>query len=151
MKSEVSKLAKKLESDQEKSKVSWLSDFSQESLRKSSEMEIKPKLTIEALGIENAKEVVILTEPYLVEIPKEKAIGSSNKIWMMDLEYNSVAHQFICQSGSFRFQLGVLLEKLGFLEPSELIGLPIKIWKTTSYINTPSFKGNAEVYQILII
>ena len=134
----------------EKSKISWLSDFTQESLEKSAEMIIKPKLTIE-LGIDNVKEnIIILSEPYLVKIPKEKAIGS-NEILMIDLEYNGIAHQFIAQAGSFRFQLGVLMEKLGYTEPTELIDLPIKIWKTIESINTPTFKGKAEMYHVSIM
>ena len=137
----------KTELDQEKEQIEWLSDFTKQSLDKSAEVDIKPKLTIDGLGLEYSKFVVILSVPYKVEIPKEKAIGS-NKIFMMDLEYEGIQHQFICESGSFRFQLGVLMRKLGFKEPSELIELPIRIWKTQTYINTPKFKGTAEVYQI---
>lgn len=129
------------------SKISWLSDFSQESLERSAELEIKPKLTFE-LGIENVKEnIIILSEPYPVEIPKEKAIGS-NKILMIDLEYNGINHQCICEAGSFRFQLGVIMERLQFTNPFDLIGLPVKIWKTLETIKTPSFQGKAEMYHI---
>ena len=141
----------KTELDQKnKEKISWLSDFSKESLDKSAEIDIKPKLTIDGLGLEYSKTVVILSEPYKVEIPKSKAIGN-NKIWMMDLEYEGIIHQFICESSSFRFQLGVLMKKLGFTEPTELIQLPIRIWKTTTNINTPKFKGNVDVYQISLM
>lgn len=132
----------------EKSKIAWLSEFSQESLDKSAEVEIKPKLEIEGIGIEFAKNVVILSEPYPVEIPKEKAIGKDNTIWMINLEYQNVEHQFIAQSGSFRFQLGVLAKKLQLNDMTELINLPIKIWKQEANINTPSFKGKAVVYQV---
>lgn len=135
--------------ESQKEVIDWLSDFTQESIKKSAEIEIKPKLTIE-LGIENAKDVIILSIPYLVEIPKEKAIGS-NKIWMIDLQYNNVAHQFICQAGSFRFQLGVLKEKLELKDITELINLYVKIWKTLDFIDTPSFKGKAEMYHIALI
>lgn len=128
----------------------WLKEFSQDSIEKSANIDIKPKLTIDGLGIEHSKICSILSELYKVKIPKEKAIGN-NELWMVDLSYNGVNHQFIAQSGSFRFQLGVLMTKLGFSNPSELIGLPIRIWKTTSYISTPQFKGNAEVYQISLV
>jgi len=121
----------------------WLKEFTPESIRKSAELIIYPKLTIDGLGLEHSKNVVILSEPYLVEIPKEKAIGKDNKIWMIDLEYENVRHQFICQSGSFRFQLGVLQEKLNL---DALIGFKIKLWKQLANINTPTFKGKAEVY-----
>ena len=139
----------KTELDQEnKEKISWLSDFKPEAIKKASEVDIKPKLTIDGLGIEFAKICTILSLPHKVEIPKEKAIGNSNKIYMMELNYEGVEHQFTCESGSFRFQLGVLLKKLGFSEPDDLIGLPIRIWKTKTHINTPTFKGLAEVYQV---
>lgn len=139
----------KPEVDQEKkSEIDWLSDFTEKSLDNSAEVDIKPKLTIDGIGIEYSKNVVILSEPYKVEIPKEKAIGKDNKIWMIDLEFENVEHQFIAQSGSFRFQLGVLAKKLKLSEMSELINLPIKIWKQISTINTPTFKGKAEVYQV---
>jgi len=131
----------------EMSKISWLSDFTRKSIKKSADVDIKPKLTIE-LGIDNVKEnIVILSEPYLIEIPKEKAIGS-NELLAINLEYLGIEHQFIAQAGSFRFQLGVLMEKLGYSEPSELIDLTVRIWKTLEYINTPSFKGKAEMYHI---
>ena len=121
----------------------WLKEFTPESITKSAELIIYPKLTIDGLGLEYSKNVVILSEPYLVEIPKEKAISKDNKIWMIDLEYEGVRHQFICQSGSFRFQLGVLQEKLNL---DDLIGFEIKLWKQLANINTPTFKGKAEVY-----
>lgn len=139
----------KPEQDQEKkSKVDWLSEFTEKSLDNSAEVDIKPKLTIDGIGIEYSKDVVILSVPYKVEIPKEKAIGKDNKIWMIDLEFENVEHQFIAQSGSFRFQLGVLAKKLELSEMTKLINLPIKIWKQIATINTPTFKGKAEVYKI---
>ena len=131
----------------EMSKISWLSDFTRKSIKTSADLSIKPKLTIE-LGIKKVKEnIIILSEPYLIEIPKEKAIGS-NELLAIDLEYQGISHQFLAQAGSFRFQLGVLMEKLSYSEPKELIGLAIKIWKTLEYINTPTFKGKAEMYHI---
>jgi len=143
-------MVKEQDQDQEKSKISWLSDFTQKSIDNSAEVDIKPKLEIEFVGIEYSKTVVILSEPYKVKIPKEKAIGNQN-IWMIDLEYNDIEHQFIAEAGSFRFQLGVLLKKLDFETPKELIGLPIRIWKVIANINTPTFKGKAEVYKLALL
>ena len=134
--------------DQEKSKISWLSDFTRDSIKKSAEVDIKPKLRIE-LGIEHVKEnIVILSEPYLITIPKVKAISTSNELLAINLEYNNIAHQFIAEAGSFRFQLGVLMEKNNITEPKELIGLIIRIWKSLETIKTSSFKGKAEMYHI---
>ena len=131
--------------DQEPKKPLWLAEFSKESIEKSAKVDILPKLSIDGVGIEYAKEVIIKSEPYIVEIPKEKAIGADNKLWMIDLEYENTLHQFIAQSGSFRFQLGVLIEKLG-LTMSELIGFEIKLWKEKATIKNAQFKGLAEVY-----
>lgn len=129
-------------------KADWLSDFTEKALKASAEVDIKPRLEIEALGIEWCKDVDILTEPYIVEIPKEKAVGNTNRIWMMDVRFEGVEHQFIAQSGSFRFQLGVLMRKLGLKNRSDLIGKNIKIWKTKAHIDTDAFHGEAEVYNI---
>ena len=133
------------EKKETKKKPSWLSDFTAESIKKSAEIDIKPKLTIDGIGIEYAKDITIMSEPYIVEIPKEKSIGADNKIWMIDVSYQEVNHQFIAQSGSFRFQLGVLMEKLNF-EPKDLIGFQIKLWKEIATMNNKQFKGKAEVY-----
>ena len=144
-------MSEKKSEKKEKSKIAFLSDFSQESLKKSAEVDIKPKFEIEGIGIEFAKNVLILTEPYKVEIPKEKSIKPDNKIWMINLEYEGVEHQFIAEAGSIRFQLGVIMEKLEYTEPKELIGLPVRIWKVIANINTPTFKGKAEVYKISLM
>ena len=136
--------------DQEKSSIAFLSDFTIENLEKSAEMEVKPKLTI-MLGIENAVNVIIMSEPYQVKIPKDKRIGDTEKIWMIDLEYTDIKHQCTIESKSFRFQLGVIMSKLEITEPTELIGVPIRVWKTLEQINTPTFKGKAEMYHVSIM
>ncbi len=135
---------------EKKSEIDFLAEFSQKSLKKSADLEIKPKLSIDGLGIEFGKKVIILSIPYIVEIPKEKAIGT-NKIWMIDLEYQQIEHQFTAQAGSFRFQLGVLMEKLDLTEKEQLINLFVLIWKTLENISTPTFKGKAEMYHIKLV
>jgi len=144
-------MVKESETKPEKSKIAWLKEYNQESLEKSAKIDIKPKFEIEGIGINFAKNVIILSDLYKVEIPKEKSIKADNKIWMIDLEYQDVKHQFIAEAGSFRFQLGVIMEKLEFTEPKELIGLPIRIWKVIANIDTPTFKGKAEVYKIILM
>ena len=135
---------------EKKSEIDFLAEFSQASLKKSADLEIKPKLIIDGLGIEFGKKVVILSVPYIVEIPKEKAIGT-NKIWMIDLGYQQTEHQFTAQAGSFRFQLGVLMERLELTEKEQLIDLYVLIWKTIENISTPTFKGKAEMYHIKLV
>lgn len=140
----------KPENKPEMSTIDFLSDFTIENLQKSADLEIKPKLSIDDCGIEFGKKVIILSIPYIVEIPKAKAIGT-NKIWMIDLEYNDIDHQFIAQANSFRFQLGVLMKKLDLTEKEQLIDLFVLIWKTLEQINTPTFKGKAEMYHIKLV
>jgi len=136
--------------DQEKSKIDFLSDFTIENLEASADLDIKPKLTLER-GIEHAIDVIIMSIPYPIELPKDKVIGKDSKIWMIDLEFNDIVHQFTCQASSFRYQLGVLMKKLEIVIPEKLIDLPIRIWKTLEQINTPTFKGKAEMYHISMI
>lgn len=124
----------------------WLNDFDKESIKKSAEVDIKPKLTIDDIGIENGKDITILSIPYKVNIPKEKSINGKSKIFVIDLLYNNIEHQFIAESGSFRFQLGVLKEKLDLSDYSKLIGIKRKLWKQMANINTSKFTGKAEVY-----
>lgn len=144
-------MSEKKSEKKEKSKIAWLSEFSQESIEKSAEISILPKFEIEGIGIEYAKNVIILTELYKIEIPKEKSIKPNNKLWCINLEYQEVVHQFIAEAGSFRFQLGVIMEKLEYTEPKQLIGLYVRIWKVIANIKTPTFVGKAEVYKVAIV
>lgn len=129
------------ETDQEK--LNWNSGFDSDSIKKASEVDIKPKLSIDALGIENGKAIEIISDMYIVNIPKDKAITGNTKLRTIDVIYEGIEHQFICESGSFRFQISVLIEKLKL---DSAIGLKIFLWKEIAEIKTPKFTGKAEVY-----
>lgn len=124
----------------------WLADFSREKIKASAEVDIKPRLTITENGIEFGKDIEILSIPYKIKIPKEKSINGKEMIYVVDLLYNGVIHQFFAESGSFRFQLGVLKEKLDLDDYSDLIGIKKKLWKQEADIKSKSFSGKADVY-----
>lgn len=125
-------------------KANFLEGFKKSDIVKSASMDIKPRLQIESLGIDNSVIVEILSEPYQVDIPKEKAIGES-RIWMVDVLHNGVAHQFIAQASSFRYQLGVLVEKHFEGLMANIIGQEVVIWK--ELVNTKQY-GEQALYQV---
>lgn len=127
--------------DQEK--LNWSTGFDSESIKKASEVDIKPKLSIEALGIKHSKAIEIISDIYIIDIPKEKAITGNTKLKCIDVMYEGVEHSFIAESGSFRFQISVLLEKLKL---DSAIGLKILLWMEMADIKTPQFTGKSKVY-----
>ncbi len=122
----------------------FLEGFKKSDIVKSAKMDIKPRLQIESLGIDASVIVEILSEPYQVKIPEDKAIGE-NPIWMIDLLHNGVSHQFIAQASSFRYQLGVLAEKHFEGNLANLIGQEVVIWK--ELVNTKQY-GEQALYQV---
>ena len=107
----------------------FMEGFNKADIEKSAKLDIKPKLEVFGLGVENGVDVQILTEPYRVQLPEGKGLSKDDKIWMIDVMYQDVIHQFICQAGSFRYQLLVLVEKHFEGNMSEVIGEMVKIWK----------------------
>lgn len=122
--------------------------FNIKDVEKSANIDIKPKLEITELGIENAKTIEIASVIYEVDIPAEKSIDGSGKMEVIDVYHEGVLHQLVANAKSFQFQLDVLRYKLKFATEEDLIGFKLKIWKEEKYINTPVFKGNAKVYCI---
>ena len=107
----------------------FMEGFKKADIEKFAKLDIKPKLEIFDLGVENGVDVKILTEPYKIQLPEGKGLSKDDKIWMIDVMYQDVIHQFICQAGSFRYQLLVLVEKHFEGNMSEVIGEMVKIWK----------------------
>lgn len=128
-------------------KANFLEGFKKSDIVKSASLDIKPRLQIESLGIENCVDVEISSEPYQVEIPSEKSFGNS-QLWMIDLFYMGVEHQFYAQASSFRYQLGVLAEKYFNGNLADLIGQRVKIWRELR--ETKNF-GQAELYLVNLI
>jgi len=123
----------------------FFSDIDAEKVQKSAELDIKPKLIVEKLGIENGVSVEILSEPYLVKLPAGKI---SDKVFMMDMLYNGVVHQFVAQATSFRYHLAVVMKKLGFEHPKELIGVNIRIWKEVADLKK---FGESVLYKVALL
>lgn len=129
----------------------FLEGFTSEDIKASAALDIKPKLEIIGLTIDNAVEVQFLSEPYEVQLPIGKGMSKDDKIWMLDVMYKNTVHQFIAQANSFRYQLGVLIEKYFGGDMSRIVQRNFKIWKEIAQIDKPEFKGKAEVYQVSLI
>ena len=139
-------MAKKPEKDQENDEVFvFESDFDVSKIKESAKMDIKPKFEIEGLGIEFSKNVIIKGSYYNIEIPIEKSIDGKTTVKAINFIYNGVEHQFICEAGSFRYQLDVIRFRRK-LNIDNIDGLKLKIWKQIATIDSEKFKGKAPVY-----
>jgi hypothetical protein len=111
---------------------SFIEGLDKKNIEKSASMDIKPRLTVQTLGVENGVDVEILGIPYKVEIG-EKAMTDDGKLWMLNVLYEGIEHQFVAQPDSFRFQIAALLKREfgSYDDFSLLIGKSLKIWKET--------------------
>lgn len=128
----------------------FLGDIDEEKLKISAGMEASPKLIIEDVGVENSKQVKILSAPYIIEIPVEKSMSEDNHLKIIDVEYEGVKHQFVAQAKSFRYQFGVIMTQLGFkkTEVEKMIGAVIKIW--LEWVVLPKW-GKQKLYSVSLI
>jgi hypothetical protein len=126
----------------------FMEGFKKADIEKSAKLDIKPKLEIEGLGIKNGVDVQILTEPYKVQLPEGKGLSKDDKIWMVDVMYMDVIHQFIAQAGSFRYQLLVLVEKHFESNMANVIGEFVKIWKESVVLDK---WGESILYKVELI
>jgi len=126
-------------------KENFLEGFKKSDIKKSAELDIKPRLLISSLGVENGVSVKILTEPYITVLPEGKAMTKDGKVWMINVLLEGKEHTFIAQAGSFRYQLGVLCEKHFEGNLANLVGKTIRIWKEIVEHET---YGKTEMYQV---
>lgn len=128
----------------------FLSGIKDKDVEHSASMEIHPKVYVHDVGIENSKTVKVLSEPYVVVIPEEKAMSDDNSLLFMDVEYLKVKHQFICQAKSFRYQYAVIMKQLGFkkTEFDKMIGAVIKIWLELVELEK---WGKQKLYQVSLV
>ena len=122
--------------------------FKLDDIKKSAVLDIKPKLEIDGLGILNGVEVVVLSIPYKVQLPKGKGLSEDDKIWMINVKYNDVVHQFIAQAASFRYQLLVLVEKHFDGEMEAICGELVKIWKESVVLEK---WGESILYKVSLV
>ena len=125
-----------------KPEKSWMDDLDKEKVKKVADLNILPSIKIGIDDIYNVK---------VHSLPKLTKFADDNEYFNMLVELNDVIYQFNCNAMSFRFQLATLLEKHLKGNAEALIGKTIQISKTIAKLNTPTFKGNAEVYQIALI
>lgn len=135
----------KTEKDQEKN---WMDDIDLESVKKVSELNILPTLKINYDKVNNISDVYNVI---VLGLPTLTMFADNNQYFVMLIEHNDVVHQFNCNGKSFRFQLATLIEKKFNGKAENLVGHTIQISKTIADINTPAFKGKAEVYQVSLI
>ncbi len=141
---------KKTKSKVEETLDDFLGDIDEADLQMSADLKIEPKLYIEDVGIENAKQVKILSEAYTVEIPAEKSMSDDNKLKIIDVEYENVKHQFIANAKSFRYQYGVIMTQLGFTkkQSARMIGAVVKIW--LEWVELEKW-GKQKLYKVSLI
>ena len=135
-----------VKTDQEKR--NWMDDIDLESVKKVSELNILPTLKINYDKVNNISDVYNVI---VLGVPTLTMFADDNEYFVMLVELNEVVHQFNCNGKSFRFQLATLIEKKFEGKAENLIGHTIQISKTMANINTPAFKGMAEVYQVSLI
>lgn len=128
----------------------FLGDIDEKDLEFSANLDIAPKLYIDDVGVENAKEVRVLTGAYSVEIPEDKSMSDDNMLKIIDVEYQNVKHQFIANAKSFRYQYGVIMIQLGFKknESARMIGAIIKIW--LEWVELEKW-GRQKLYKVSLI
>ncbi len=128
----------------------FLDDIDEKDLELSANLDISPKLYIEDVGVENAKQVKILSGAYTIEIPKEKSMSDDNHLKVIDMEFENIKHQFIAQAKSFRYQYGVIMTQLGFkkTETIRMIGAILKIW--LEWVELEKW-GKQKLYKISLI
>lgn len=130
----------------------FLSDVNKEDLQKSAALEIKPKLYIEDVGIEFAKTLIILSRAYKIKIPKDKYMGKGAEpiLQVIDVKYEGTEHQFIVEAGSFKYQYGVIMTKLGLdtRKTKLMIGAIIKVW--LEWVELPKW-GKSKLYKITLV
>jgi len=139
-----------VKTDQDKTKESkgWMDDIDLESVKKVSELNILPTLKVNYDKVNNISDVYNVI---VLGLPTLTMFADNNQYFVMLIEHNEVIYQFNCNGKSFRFQLATLIEKKFKGIPDNLIGHTIQISKTMANINTPAFKGKAEVYQVSLI
>lgn len=128
----------------------FLGDIDDEKLEISANLEILPKLYIDDVGVENAKQVKVLSAGYTIEIPEEKSMSDDNHLKIIDVEYEQVKHQFVAQAKSFRFQYGVIMKQLGFKksQSARMVGAIIKIW--LEWVELEKF-GKQKLYKVSLM
>jgi len=121
----------------------YMKGFDASKVKKASEVEILPTISVNKNGLEFAKVVKVLSEPVEITLPKEKQ-KFGDKAYPMNVEYLGVRCQIYC-TNALRFNIGVIDMKLG--NDESIIGHSIRIWKE---IGTTAF-GEQSMYKASLV
>ena len=122
---------------------SYMKGFDASKVKKASEVEILPTISVDENGLEYSKVVKVLSEPREITLPVEKQ-KFSDVAFPMTIEYLGVKCQIYC-TNALRFNIGVIDEKLGVDE--SIVGHRIRIWKE---MGTTAF-GEQSMYKATLI
>ena len=140
-------MAKKPEQDQEQ-EYNFMEHLNRIKVEKVAKLNILPTFKV---NYDQKNKVSDIYNVIVLSLPKPTDFADGNTYLTMFLEMNQVVYQFNCNAESFQFQLAVLIEKHFKGVIKDLITHEIQISKTMAKIDTPTFKGMAEVYQISLI
>jgi len=126
----------------------WTVDIDKASVKKIADLNIIPQLSIVALDTKgNFSNLTVKVKT----LPKLTRFADGNDYFVIFVEQNDMVYQMVCSAVSFRQQLAVIIYKEFNDDSTLLIGQMINITKQIAEIDTPKFKGKAEVYLITLI
>jgi hypothetical protein len=131
-----------IEQEKPKEIPSWKKGLDMNSVRKVAELNILPSIKIDLGDIVNLK-------IHSLPTPTKFADGNTYETMLVELSEN--IYQLNCNAESFKFQFAVLSEKHFNGIDENMVGHTIQVSKIETYIDTPKFKGKAEVYQISLV
>ena len=140
-------MAKKIDQEKE-AKFNFMDNLNMEKVSKVAKLNILPTFKVnydQKQNISDIYNVVVLS------LPNPTKFADGNTYLTMLVEMNEVVYQFNANAESFQFQLGVLIEKHFEGKIDDLLTHTIQISKTMAKIDTPTFKGMAEVYQVSLV
>jgi len=109
-------------------KVDYLDGLDLAEIKKTAETEIKPRLVIDGLGIDNGVNVEILTVPILVDTDSEKVLSDDGSLLVMSVIYEGVEHYIVAEPISLRRNLMIIAHRNFTGKFEDLIGQRVKIW-----------------------
>ena len=115
---------KKQTDQDQKALPSYMEGFDASKVKKASEVEILPTISVSQEGLEYAKVIKVLSEPRKIELPAGKQ-KFGKYAYPMEIEFNGIKAQIYC-TGALRFNVGVIDEKLG---SESVVGHTIRVWK----------------------
>ena len=124
----------------------YMEGFDASKVKKASEVEILPTISVDENGLEYAIEVKVLSRPHKIKLPKLKQ-KFGEVAFPMNVEYLNVNCQIYCTQ-ALRFNIGVIDLKLYNIDNNDsIVGHSIRIWKE---LGTTEF-GEQSMYKASLI